>query len=318
MPDMLRRSLGARLYMLLGLLAMAALGAAGAGGWALQDMQVTSADAARAARAARLAERVNGHIFAVVAESRGIYHARDAEDARRFAAPMEATLRRLERDLAAWRPLVPLSRQTEFARVEDATNAFVRYRTETIRIGLAEGPAAANVQGNNEANRANRRALNEALENSAGAAESLADELSAQLDARGERLTLLLGLGAAGAVLVVGLIALTTVRRSVLRPLLGMTARLGTMAEGDLASPIADRDRADEIGRLARAAETLRLGLQRAEELAVEQQQQRAVQLERATALDGLASRFESSAGAMIGRLSAAAAQLNSTARTMS
>jgi methyl-accepting chemotaxis protein len=55
--------------------------------------------------------------------------------------------------------------------------------------------------------------------------------------------------------------------RRVLTPLGAITARIGTMASGDLSSEISGTDRQDEVGRLAHAAQQLRESLTRAAEL---------------------------------------------------
>ncbi|KAA2212380.1 HAMP domain-containing protein [Pseudoroseomonas oryzae] len=313
----LGQSLGMRLYGLMGLLAVTAFGSALVGGWALGQLQALAGEAGRAALAAQLAERVNGHIFAVVMESRGIYQARDSQDARRFAAPLEETLRQLDADLGQWRALVPAEGRAAFAQVEAAAAEFRRFRRETMRIGLEQGPAAADLQGNNEANRANRRALNTALDASATAARNEAAQLSRELEQAGDRLSLLLLLGVAGMVAVMAGAVVLTVRRSILRPLHQMTGGLARMAEGELAVAIPGGERADEVGTLARAGERLRLSLRQAEALEAEQAQQREQQQQRGQKLDALTQGFETSAGELVGLLSAAATELHATAQSM-
>ncbi|MCI0755201.1 methyl-accepting chemotaxis protein [Teichococcus vastitatis] len=313
-----RRSLATRLYGLMVLLAVTALGSALAGGWALGQIQRRATEAGRAALAAQVAERVNGHIFAVVMESRGIYHARDAQDARRFAAPLEQGLRRLDADLQRWQELVPPADRAVMAEVVAAAANFSRFRRETVRLGLEQGPAAADQQGNNEANRTVRQALNAALDRSATAARDRSAQLLQELEAEGTRLSLLLLLGAGSMVGLVAAGVVLTVRRSVLRPLQQMTGGLTRMAAGDLAVAIPGGERADEVGRLARAGETLRLSLRQAEALEAEQAAQRVQQQQRSQRMEGLTQRFETSAGELVGLLSAAATELHATAQSMS
>ena len=68
--------------------------------------------------------------------------------------------------------------------------------------------------------------------------------------------TYLLGLLAAGLA-AAGIISLA-VRRSVVRPMLDMTAAMKRLAEGDVAVSMPSADRKDEIGPMARALVVLR------------------------------------------------------------
>src|SRR3546814_2092662 len=52
-------------------------------------------------------------------------------------------------------------------------NDFAKFRRETAKLGIEEGPEAANKQGNNDANRANRQALNERSEEHTSELQSL-------------------------------------------------------------------------------------------------------------------------------------------------
>ncbi len=317
-PLFFRRSLGARLYALLGLLACAAIGAALAGFLALQAYGDMTIQAGRASSAARLAERVDAHVLSVVMDSRGIYMAKDMADARRFAKPLLARLERLREDTDAWQRLVPADDQPAFEQLRRATEGFIQFRIETARLGTDVSPEAANKFGNNEANRANRQALNQAIATSAGATAALADRLNAEANAMAQRLAwMLLGVTTA-VVLALGTGVVTTVRRSIIRPVVDVTRGLGAMAAGDLSVAVPGADRADEVGRMASAAETLRASLREAGEAAAQRLRDQEARVQRAGRLTELTQNFEAVVGQSIGVLTTSAARLQGTAQSMS
>ena len=225
------------------------------------------AAAMAAGDAARYAEQVDGHVLAVVMESRGIYMAKDAAEARRFAASLRERLERMQHDVAAWKALLPPGEREAFKRLEQSAADFSRFRTELARVGVEEGAAAADRLGNNDANRANRGALNEALKGAAQVTSQRAKQLADEAATRGQAVSNLL-LGATALVLAaLTAVIISVVRRSILNPLSGMTLALASMARGDLGVTLVGAERADEVGRMAKAAERLRAGLLHASQL---------------------------------------------------
>ena len=82
-----------------------------------------------------------------------------AKDAKSFADGLMSDLDEIDKVLAAWSPSVPEALKAEFAKLQDRAHEFRTFRTETARLGVTDGPDAANKQGNNDANRANRKAF---------------------------------------------------------------------------------------------------------------------------------------------------------------
>lgn len=107
--------------------------------------------------------------------------------------------------------------------------------------------------------------------------------------------------------------------RSIVQPLSRLRLRLVGLSEGDLAAPVSDVARADEIGEMARAMETLRANEARMRE-AEAGQSALAVRTadEKRQALAGLATEFEAKVGRLVHSLGGAAGQLEETARGMS
>ena len=109
------------------------------------------------------------------------------------------------------------------------------------------------------------------------------------------------------------------ITRSVVKPLTGLRDRMASLSAGELDAPVADADRSDEIGQMARTVgvfrdamiETNRL---REEQIAVESRQAQ----QRKTDMNRLASQFESEVGEIITLVSTAANQLESSASTLS
>ena len=114
---------------------------------------------ASASTRAYLGERLNRFVTAVVMEGRGIYNAPDIKSAKGFSDGLTADLVEIDKIIAKWTPLVPDQQKADFAKLLQKSKEFNTFRTETVRLLLTDGPAAANKQGNNEDNRANRKAF---------------------------------------------------------------------------------------------------------------------------------------------------------------
>ncbi len=125
--------------------------------------------------------------------------------------------------------------------------------------------------------------------------------------------------GAALALVVAAAGAVTFVlTRRIVTPLLAMTAAIDRLAGGDYASAIPARSRSDEIGRIARATESLRQGALAAERAATEQAAERVGKEQRALRLEGLVHGFQGRVGALVGQIAAASGTLEATARSLS
>ncbi|MBB3902285.1 methyl-accepting chemotaxis protein [Methylobacterium brachythecii] len=108
--------------------------------------------------------------------------------------------------------------------------------------------------------------------------------------------------------------------RSVSRPLKALTASMGRLASGDLDTTIAGSDRNDEIGEIAGAVATFRESLKAraADQIAQDALTHEESQAARRGAMAKIAENFEVRIGRLAGGLSQSAAQMESTARTMS
>ncbi|WP_052401390.1 methyl-accepting chemotaxis protein [Muricoccus aerilatus] len=124
---------------------------------------------------------------------------------------------------------------------------------------------------------------------------------------------------AALALLVCGLtvLCITVLLRRVLGPLQALTQSVERIAGGNLETAIPGRNRADELGAMAGALETLRAGAAEARRLAAAQAAEEAAKAERAARVDGLLRGFEADAAEVLRGVAAAAVELNATAGEM-
>ncbi|EFH12484.1 methyl-accepting chemotaxis protein [Pseudoroseomonas cervicalis] len=125
------------------------------------------------------------------------------------------------------------------------------------------------------------------------------------------------GLGVALALLI-SLAATLWLDRHVAGSTATLAAAMRRLARRDYDVTLAGTDRGDEIGDIARAVGECRDGLRQADALAAEQARERAARERRAETLATLVHEFEAKVGDAVGIVSAAATELEATARAMS
>ncbi|MGA1855055.1 methyl-accepting chemotaxis protein [Azospirillum sp. 11R-A] len=124
----------------------------------------------------------------------------------------------------------------------------------------------------------------------------------------------------AGAGTLAGLLpGLLVSQKGIVGPIKSIVSSLRGLADGNLTVEIAGTGRRDEVGAIAETASIFKANLIRSRELEEEAKQAEArAAAERRQAMLGLADEFETSIGTVVEAVSSAAAQLQSTARTMS
>ncbi|MCS6921467.1 MAG: methyl-accepting chemotaxis protein [Elioraea sp.] len=314
---MIRRSLAARLLLPVALLASATLATFGGAWFVAEHKDRLQAEAAQATQTVILAERVNALVLEVVMESRGLYMSRDARQVEQFGGGLLRALERLRTDVAAWADLVPAAEQAAFAGLRRAVDEFMSFRTNLVEVARREGASGADRVGNNEANRANRQALNRELAAAADRARALAAERQAAAAAFGTTGKAVLGGLAALLVLVSAAAAWLMLRSGVLHPLSNIERRVVALGEGDLAAPVPETTREDELGRLARAAETLRATLARNAEVEARARADAEARARRGEALARAVASFEAEITAAMREMSGAADMVDGSARAI-
>ena len=115
----------------------------------------------------------------------------------------------------------------------------------------------------------------------------------------------------AAALLVIAILLGLLVARSIARPVTALTQRMQALAAGDLTGTVPGRERADEIGAMARTVEVFQQGLAEAERLRTEQAQAQArVEADRRAATHALAEEVERSLSGIASGLATAAGGL--------
>jgi methyl-accepting chemotaxis protein len=109
------------------------------------------------------------------------------------------------------------------------------------------------------------------------------------------------------------------ITRSVVKPLSSLRERMASLSAGELDAPVANADRSDEIGQMARTVQVFRDSMietnrLREEQAAVEQRQMQ----QRKVDMNRLADQFESEVGEIISLVSTAANQLEASSSTLS
>src|SRR5258708_38492950 len=106
----------------------------------------------RAARGTIHLERINGLVYAVVMESRGIYMSADWKSAEPFAKNLLRQPPELQELARSWKAEAIASQQSNVEELARRIDQFVQFRTELVRLGKDDSTAAARVFGDNSAN----------------------------------------------------------------------------------------------------------------------------------------------------------------------
>ncbi|HYC01782.1 MAG TPA: methyl-accepting chemotaxis protein [Azospirillaceae bacterium] len=283
--------------LVVGLLALAALG--------LFNSRVHEINGA--SDRAVLGEKVNAAILSVVMDSRGIYMSRDKAEVEKFAVPLLKTLDGLDGLMAEWRALLPPGREGELDEALRQVAAFRAARTELVRLGREEGPAAGRAFGDNDANRATRQALNKAVQALAEINGRDIDGQATDLEAYyGTAFWNIVGIGGGGIALSLVLAALVA-GRGIRGPIVTLTRAMSSIADGRTAAAVPCLDHRDEVGDMARALEVFKRNAELAARLSAERAAEQESRDARARRLEELTRGFDAQASAVVAALSEAA-----------
>ncbi|NGM18400.1 HAMP domain-containing protein [Roseomonas stagni] len=264
------RTLAARIQIVLVLLSLCGVGGGVAALYIVTDYNDDVEEMEVALARARLTAQLDGQVYAVVMESRGLYLSKDMAEVNRFGAGLRRHLASIDRHLRELEAKTPPGDPTVL-QVAASLRDFMRFREEMVRVAQAEGAAGADRMGNNEVNRANRTAVNRALDAATQRFMAEADALTAEIKAHGSTLGLTALMAIGGLSALGGLLAILLLRRQVIRPLSRLTAAMGDIAEGRLDMAVPETARADEVGAMAAALEVLKRRSQDAVRLHAEQ-----------------------------------------------
>jgi methyl-accepting chemotaxis protein len=200
---------------------------------------------------------LNGMVYAVVMDSRGIYMSPDWKTAEPFGSGLLQHLAELKKIMAAWRLMVIEAERAKVETLAASLDQFIQFRTELVRLAREESTAAARTFGDNDTNRKSRSDLNARLvdlEKDYMALEDQAQGFVASL----KSLNFNLLVGIAVMAILTGALGTFFVYRTVIMLVNRMRLVMMELAAGNLDARFEGAHRKDEIGDFARAFESFK------------------------------------------------------------
>lgn len=270
-----------------------------------------------AMRKIALVEKVNGLVYAVVMESRGLYMAANKDAIDRFGKGLEQHLATLTATASDWAKLVDETDKADFEAFQKQNAQFIKLRTELVAEARAKGAEGARAVGDNEANRSVRTAFNKSLEALSQNYRKRLAALDAENEAKhfwvalGERICLALAL-----ILSIG--CLIWVSRSIASPFAQLDANLRQIADNDTDFTVALQRRNDEVGAFAKAIEAFRLALIERGQEESRRKQDMENRTRRQQLFDAAIARFEAAATGRVNMVAGTSSELHDAAANMS
>jgi methyl-accepting chemotaxis protein len=259
-------SIAAKLYAIFALMATVTLALAGVAVEAARSHAALTRQFESANKGSWNVERVNGLLYGVIMETRGIYLSLDREEAKEHADALTALNDRLGAVMAEWQSGFSKSDVAAFGKFTDRIADFQIFIPELERIAKEQGPQAASAWALKNHPNQMRAALNRDLGLLSERYSERARQLYSRLDESIARAALWLSLLAAFAVLLAAA-GVILIRRSVTMPIAEITRVTEAVAAGNLATQVPFSKRHDEIGALARAIVVFQNAMEHVKEL---------------------------------------------------
>ena len=259
-------------------------------------------------------ERVNGLIYAVAMDARGIYMAEDAAVALKFSERIQEGKAGLQTAMDNWRGTIVDDKRALFEDAEKAINDFVTHRVEMVRLLREVSLDAARRFGDTETSRRGREALNAKMrEVSAEYDAYVASAIAASDRARSAAFNTAVMTGLVSVVALA--LGIWLVIQNLARPVERMTRSILDVASGRTDIEIYGIGRQDEIGEMAGAVEVFKQNLLETERLRTEQiERDRQAAAARKAEMARLADQFQESVGRIVETVSSASSQLETAA----
>jgi methyl-accepting chemotaxis protein len=261
-----RLSIAAKLYTIFALLATATVGLSLLAVLNARQNTALTNEFERAFLGAQNVERVNGLVYAVVMESRGIYMSSDIPSAKRYGILLLQFNDRIAKVVQDWRHSVGGADAAQFSEFEKRIQQFMEFRKELVRLGTEVAPAKGREWGDNEANRSVRTALNKDLDKLSAIYDARSKQIYAELETGVARTAWLLGVLSVVSV-VLAVVGIVIIGRAVARPLREIARVTEQVAGGATGVAIPNADRQDEVGALARSIVIFQQAMERNAEL---------------------------------------------------
>lgn len=304
-------------YKVGALIAFLALIPIAGAGLSYVSLSAQSADqelAMRAKSSQTYLERINGLVYAIVMDSRGVYMSNDWASAESYGNGILKGANELRHVTKLWEATVEPQNRQDFVEAEATIEEFIGFRTELVRLAREVSLPEARQFGDNDANRSNRKALNDKLRALSSHYETYVEATSAKSD---QALAATLRTAA-----VSGMISILTMIGGIWLLITNLTQPIDRMKLSilDLAAGHTDRevygtDRSDELGEIAGAVLVFKQNMLESERLRTEQveQDKRAAAARKAEMLR-LANQFQESVGRVVDTVSSASSQLEAAA----
>jgi methyl-accepting chemotaxis protein len=259
-------------------------------------------------------ERINGLVYAIVMDSRGIYMSSDAASAEPYGNGLLKNAAELQKIMRRWADTTTASQAADRADTEKTILEFIKFRSELVRLAREATLSEARSFGDNDANRSNRKALNEKLRAQSDHYEAYVAETGAAADAA-RRATLNATIWTALVSILTLIGGIWLVIANLTRPIERMKLSILDLAAGHTDREIFGTSRGDEIGEIAGALAVFKANIVEAERLRAEQAEsaKRAAKQRHAEMME-LANRFQDSVGRVVDTVSAASSQLEAAA----
>ncbi len=259
-------SIAAKLYAIFALMATATIALSVVAVQAARHHQNLT-DEFESANAGTLnVEKVNGLIYAVVMESRGVYMSSDMKTSKIYADGILKFNKQIAKVVEDWKKSVRGDDAELFGQFSGRIAQFIDFRRELARLGTEVSPAAGRVWGDNDANRSVRKALNKDLEQLTKIYATRATRVYTEIDTGIDKTAMWLSLLACFAV-VLAAAGAWVISRSVAKPIAEITHVTEAVAAGDASVAVPFSDRSDEIGALARSIAVFQRAMRSNEEL---------------------------------------------------
>jgi methyl-accepting chemotaxis protein len=260
-----KRSIAAKLYAIFALLATVTVALALIAVASARRHAALTNEFESALQGAQNVERINGLIYAVVMESRGVYMSSDIPTAKKYADGLLVFNDRILDLVNDWERVVRPEHAEQFKAFAARIRQFHAFRKELARLGTEVSPAAGRTWGDNDANRNVRKALNKDLEALGTLFAQRSKDIYAEIDHGIDVTAVLMTLLASLALMLAGAGAMI-IWRAVVHPLAAIARVTEQVAEGQ-SVPVPYGTRRDEIGALSRSVSVFQHAMQHNVEL---------------------------------------------------
>ncbi len=311
-------AISSKIYSIVAVLLVIALAIGAIGVGAMKRYNAEAEAIINAADRAFIGEEMNALVYSVVSDSRGVYMSDSPAGAKKFADGLLATLQEFQQRVVELEKLTPPARRGELTELNAKADEFIRFRAELARLSQQVGVYEARQWGDNDANRANRKQLNELID---AAAKEIADEIGDHKASIEKLYTL--ALTAIIAVAVIGaflgaVLAWIVAKFGIISPLRDIRSAMRKLADGNHDVEIPGEDRKDEVGAMAATVAVFKANAIEKKSLDEAQRKEQLAKEARQKKVDKLLSEFNTSAAAVVARVSSAATELSHTAEQMS